>query len=108
MTNLAAYINDETPVLIDFYSERSYPCKTMCRILEELKPRVGDRLKIIRINVDKNPRVLFSYCVKTVPELILFRKGRMQWRWSGIVLTDELLRIIQPIEQQKTTDYESH
>lgn len=108
MANFSTYINGETPVLVDFYADWCQPCKTMSRILEELKSRVGDRARIIKVNIDRNPKVTLTYRVKSVPTLILFRKGEIVWRWSGIVLADELQRVIQSVEQRRAPDYENH
>jgi thioredoxin 1 len=107
MANFSATINGDTPVLVDFYDDTSYPCQTMSRILQELKSRVGDRVKILKVNTGRNPQATRAYRVKNVPALILFKKGRIQWRWSGVVLPDELLRVLASSEQQTMT-HENH
>jgi len=78
-------INSSTPTLVDFYADWCGPCKTMAPMLENLKQKIGDQAKIIKINVDKNEKLSAVYNIRSIPTLLLFKEGKVVWRESGVV-----------------------
>ena len=89
-------IDSDTPVLVDFYADWCAPCKMLAPVLKQLKEQVGDRLKIIKIDVDRNNSIAGRFQVRGVPTLILFKQGQAVWRQSGVLPADALLQAIRP------------
>ena len=84
------------PVLVDFYADWCGPCKTMAPILEQVAAQHRGKLRIIKIDVDRNPAVAQQYRVQSIPTLILFRQGQPVWRQAGVVPGPQLNQALAP------------
>ncbi|HET8753131.1 MAG TPA: thioredoxin [Salinimicrobium sp.] len=93
-SNFSTIIEDEKPVLIDFFATWCGPCKTLAPILEEAKQELGEKVRIVKIDVDKNQALSEKYQVRGVPTLILFKKGQQLWRKSGVIPKSELVQLV--------------
>ena len=98
MENFNDIINGEGLTLVDFFATWCGPCKMMHPVLEQLKEELGDSIRIIKIDVDKNNSLAMNYRVQSVPTLMLFRKGEMLWRQSGALPLSALKKVIEQFQ----------
>ncbi len=87
-------INSETPVLIDFYATWCGPCQMLGPILKQVKDSLGDRVSIIKVDVDKNQELAAMQQVRGVPTMMLFKNGQQLWRQSGVLSKEEIIQVI--------------
>ena len=89
-------ISSDQLVLVDFFATWCQPCKMMHPILEQLKAAVGDKLRIIKVDVDKHNTIAAQYRIQSVPTLMLFRNGEVLYRNSGVMDKAELMALLEP------------
>ena len=92
-------ISEDRPVLVDFFATWCQPCKMMHPVLEQVKAVLGDKIRIIKVDVDKNREVSARYQIQAVPTLMLTRGGQVLWRQSGMVSKTDLLAVLDPLLQ---------
>lgn len=94
-SNFKKIIDSETPVLVDFYADWCGPCKMLAPILKQVKDEMGDALKIIKVDVDKNQPLASQYQVRGVPTMLLFKNGKQVWRQSGVLQKNDIIKTVQ-------------
>ena len=94
MSKFSEIINQEKPVLVDFFAEWCGQCKMMSTILKEVKDVFQDKVSILKIDVDKNQAIAAKYQVRGVPTLIIYKEGKQVWKQSGVVQKNELVSIL--------------
>ncbi len=87
-------INSDTPVLVDFYADWCGPCKQMSPVLKEVKSELKENVRIIKVDVDKNPFIASKYQIRSVPTVIVFKNGEPQWKGVGVTPAIELKSVL--------------
>lgn len=91
-------INGEQLTLVDFFATWCGPCKMMHPILEQLKEKMGDDIRILKVDGDNNEALSMQYRIQSVPTLMLFKKGEMLWRQSGAMSLNDLMQKISQLQ----------
>jgi thioredoxin 1 len=87
-------INDNRPVLVDFYADWCQPCKMVSPILSEVKKSMGEKVRIVKIDVDKNPTIASKYNIRGVPTLMLFKNGQLRFNQAGVIPAEQIKNLI--------------
>lgn len=90
MSKFSEILNQEKPVLVDFFATWCGPCQTMGPILKQVKEELGESVKIIKIDVDKNKALATKFQVRGVPTFIIFKNGKQVWKQAGLITKNEL------------------
>lgn len=99
MATFQEIINSDKPVLVDFFAEWCGPCKMMAPILQQVKKDLSDDVTIIKVDVDKNPQAAAAYQIQGVPTLMIFQKGEVKWRQSGVVSAGSIKQMLSKVAQ---------
>jgi thioredoxin 1 len=94
-SSFSTIIKSDTPVLVDFFADWCGPCKMLAPVLKAVKEELGERVKIVKIDVDKNQLLASKYQVRGVPTMILFKNGEQVWRQSGVLQKPDLIKVIE-------------
>ncbi|MEL0318577.1 MAG: thioredoxin [Flavobacteriaceae bacterium] len=95
MSHFKKILSDNKPVLLDFYAGWCGPCKMIAPVLTQLKEKMGDRLRILKIDVDKNQSLAAQYQVRGVPTLVLMQHQNVVWKQSGVMDINTLEQTIE-------------
>jgi len=95
--NFDSIINDSKPVIIDFHAVWCGPCKTQSPILKELAAELGDRIRVIKIDVDQNPEIAGRYQIQSVPTLMIFKGGEIKYKQPGVHTKQQLMNVLTTI-----------
>jgi len=92
--NFDTLINDTKPVIIDFHALWCGPCKVQSPILRELAAELGDRIRVIKIDVDQNQEVAARYQIQSVPTLMIFKGGEIKYKQPGVHTKQQLMNVL--------------
>jgi thioredoxin 1 len=87
-------INSTRPVLVDFYADWCGPCKQMPAILKQVKDELKEQVRIIKVDVDRNPLIATKYQIRSIPTLMLFKEGELIWTGMGVRSANEIKRLV--------------
>ena len=99
MADFRAIVASKKPVLIDFFTEWCGPCKTLSPILKKVAKEMGDEVKIIKIDIDKNPILAQKLNVRSVPTLMIYKEESLLWRQTGVVPKAQLIKALKEFKQ---------
>lgn len=88
-------VNSKDVVLVDFFGTWCGPCQALMPILKDVKADLGEAVKIVKIDIDKNQELATKYQVRSVPTMILFKNGVPKWRQSGVLQKSDIVNVIE-------------
>ena len=95
MSKFGELINTQLPELIDFYTEWNEPSVSMHPVIRDVAAALGDKAKVIKIDVDKNQELADALRIKGLPTLMIYKQGQMVWRQSGELDANTIISLVQ-------------
>lgn len=95
--NFNSIINDTKPVIVDFHALWCGPCKVQSPILKEIAGELGDRVRVIKIDIDQNQELANRYQIRSVPTLMIFQNGKIMYKQSGVHTKQQLMNVLQKL-----------
>jgi thioredoxin 1 len=95
MAKFENVVRSARPVIVDFYTDWCGPCKQVPPILKEIKQELKERVRIIKVNVDKNPHIATKYQIRNLPTIMVFKEGEVKWTTMGVPPAGEIKQIVQ-------------
>ncbi len=92
--NFNMLIEDNRPVIVDFHATWCAPCKMQSPILEQVASELGDKIKVIKIDVDQNPEIAGRYNIQSVPTLMIFKQGELKFKNAGLHTKPQILDLL--------------
>lgn len=92
--NFEKLINGDLPVLIDFHAEWCGPCKSQAPIFKSVAQAMKDKVRLVKIDIDKNQAIAQKYQVRGVPTLALFENGKLLWKQSGLQTKQQIINVL--------------
>jgi len=92
--NFETIINDNKPVIVDFHALWCGPCKVQSPILKEIAAELGERVRVIKIDIDQNKELADRYRIQSVPTLMIFKNGEIKYKQSGVHTKQQLMNVL--------------
>jgi len=92
--NFDTLINEDRPVIVDFHALWCGPCKVQSPILKQVADELGDRVKVIKIDIDQNQAIAGRFNIKSVPTLMVFKNGEVKYQQAGVHTKPQLMNIL--------------
>ncbi|MBN1927465.1 MAG: thioredoxin [Prolixibacteraceae bacterium] len=94
MSSFNEIIKSNQPVLVDFYADWCAPCRMMAPILEQVAGNMQGKVRVLKVNVDKNREAAMKYGIRSIPTLMLFHNGQVKWQGVGVIQADQIEQIV--------------